>query len=294
MLAPEMSTTRRCRASAHVRSNSAEASRSGERAPEDTIVPRPSYPPVEAVRRAFALLRIVNASGVATISQLHRATKIAKPTIVRMLETLMLDGYVDRDIFSGGYRVTSHVQSLSSGFKGTPLILEAARAWTLRLTRTVLWPAAIGILEGDHIAIKFTTAAISPWPQPVSSLNMRLDLTTSALGRCYLAFCSDSEREQLLQGATDELMPRYVTTMLRTVRKDGYAMRDGRVGPKGMQVVAMPIMSGGHAVACLCIGFYTRALSTSQVETLLGPMRETIANIEHDIGNLTSFSRSAG
>jgi IclR family mhp operon transcriptional activator len=257
-----------------------------------------SYPPVEAVRRALNLLKAINELGIVSVGDLHRVTGIAKPTVVRMLETLMTEGYVARDNFFGGYRVTSHVQSLSSGFHGAPLIVEAARAWAVRLTQAILWPVGIGILEGDQISVKFTTAAISPWPHPVSSLNMRLDLTTSAMGRCYLAFCKDGERDVLLKntrvngGASDDKSA-YINALIRTVQRDGFALRDGRVGPKSMQVIALPIINEGTVVACLGMGFYTSAVPSSRIfETFVKPMRDTVMNIEKDIVNLRSLIRA--
>jgi IclR family mhp operon transcriptional activator len=253
-----------------------------------------SYPPVEAVRRALQLLEQVNLLGVARIAELHRITRVPKPTIIRTLETLMEDGYVDRDPFSGGYRVTSRVQNLSRGFDGTPLILEAARAWTVRLTQEIGWPAGIGFLDGQQMSVKFTTAAISPWPWPVSSLNMRLDLLGSAMGLCYLAFCSDRERDGLLaayDGERPSLTNEQLATALRTIRRNGFARRIAQSGARGTQLVALPILNDGNAVACLCAGFYTSAVPQTKLkDVLVKPLRDTIQHIEQDIRNLKSLT----
>ena len=68
--------------------------------------------PVESVRRAFHLLHELNRQRVSSVRQLHQATGLPKPTIVRLLDTLIGLGYVVNDRRQGGYQVTSLVRSL--------------------------------------------------------------------------------------------------------------------------------------------------------------------------------------
>ncbi|WP_368855524.1 helix-turn-helix domain-containing protein, partial [Escherichia coli] len=44
--------------------------------------------------RALNLLVEVNRAGLTTVGDLHRRTRLPKPTIVRLLETLVAAGYV--------------------------------------------------------------------------------------------------------------------------------------------------------------------------------------------------------
>jgi DNA-binding IclR family transcriptional regulator len=74
--------------------------------------------PVESVRRAFALLEELNRQRINSVQHLHEVTALPKSTIVRLLETLRLLGYVGNDPRQGGYQVTSGVRTLSSGFHG--------------------------------------------------------------------------------------------------------------------------------------------------------------------------------
>src|SRR6202790_4365748 len=76
-------------------------------------------------RRALALLEELNRQRINSIQHLHEATALPKSTIVRLLETLRLLGYVANDRRQGGYQVTSGVRGLSSGFHGDPLVVEA-------------------------------------------------------------------------------------------------------------------------------------------------------------------------
>src|SRR5690606_18575917 len=75
-----------------------------------------SYAPVTSVMRSLELLAILNRQRISTIEHMHRLTSLPKPTIVRLLETLMAAGYVARDVRGKGYQVTSQVNALSCGF----------------------------------------------------------------------------------------------------------------------------------------------------------------------------------
>jgi IclR family mhp operon transcriptional activator len=53
----------------------------------------PSFPPVQSVQRALALLTELNRQRVTSVGELHQRTGLPKPTIVRLLETLIAEGF---------------------------------------------------------------------------------------------------------------------------------------------------------------------------------------------------------
>ena len=150
----------RHKAQGHVRTNS----RRGRTDPAQR-----SYPPVQAVCRAFDVLRTVNRLRIASIQQIHEATGFPKPSIVRMLETLLAEGYVARDNMCGGYWVTSRAHELASGCEGISQIIEIARPFAIELTQQLKWPIGIGVLDGDAIAIKFWTGTMCSGCGPIWS-----------------------------------------------------------------------------------------------------------------------------
>src|SRR5262249_61180591 len=103
-------------------------------------------PNVQSVRRALHLLAEMNRQRLTTVRYLHAATGLPKSTIVRLLRTLAAAGYVANDKRQGGYLVTSHVQSLSCGYHGDPLLVEAGRPWAVEFTRRPRWAIAIAAL----------------------------------------------------------------------------------------------------------------------------------------------------
>ena len=110
---------------------------------------------IRSVERAMQVLQELNLQPYSSIARLHAATRLPKPTLVRILQTMEKLGYVESDARLGGYQVTAQVLSLSSGFHKDPLVVEAGRAWAIALTRKYQWPAAIALLDKDAVVVRF-------------------------------------------------------------------------------------------------------------------------------------------
>jgi len=249
-----------------------------------------SYPPVESVRRALQILRALNRLRIATISTLHLETGLPKPTIVRMLDTLVLDGYVARDNMCGGYRVTRRVRQLDSGYDGVAQVLEVARPRAVDLTNRIKWPVGIGVLDGDAIAVQLWTGPISPWVSINTLLGHRPKLVTSAMGRAYVAFCPELEREKLIAMLRNDPAQDFGTdeeadyrTLLAQVRQRGYARRAPRTEPRRNTTIAMPIRHKDAVLASMTVSFFTTSVPNNRVEAqIIEPLRETVRRIEDD------------
>lgn len=249
---------------------------------------KPSYPPVESVRRALEILRVVNRLRIATVGDIHAATKLPKPTIVRMLDTLIADRYVARDNMCGGYRVTRRVQELDAGYEGIAQIIEVSRPFAIELTNRIKWPVGIGILDGDAIAVQFWTGTISPWVHANTLLGHRPNLVTSAMGRAYLAFCGEEERQAAIKAMRNSQPSSFSIeqeeqfyALLASVREKGYALRAPQTEPRRNTTVAVPMRHRGKVLASITVSFFTSAIPRKQVaEQVIDPLREAVRKIE--------------
>ncbi|MBU8542662.1 MULTISPECIES: helix-turn-helix domain-containing protein [Roseomonadaceae] len=219
--------------------------------------------------RALAILRELNRQQNTTVDQLHRATLLPKPTVMRLLATLASAGLVMKGERGIGYRVTSDVQRLSAGIQDGPLVAEAGRPWAVELTRRLRWPAAIAVRDGGRIAISVSTAASSTLSPFHATIGMRHSLLTRALGRAYLAHCPDAERRDLLgllAASTDPEdnppnLARVARMIVVTVRRQGYALRDPKVEPRNSNTVAVPILLDGAVAGTIGLSFFRSAVS---------------------------------
>jgi IclR family mhp operon transcriptional activator len=247
----------------------------------------PSFPPVQSVQRALALLAELNRQRVTSVGELHQRTGLPKPTIVRLLETLIAEGFAASDSRLGGYQVTSKVAALSSGFHGAPMVIEAARPWAIELTRKLKWPAAVAVLQEDAVFVRFSTIADSPVSPFHATINMRLSLISRALGRAYLAYCPKEERQLLVRmlsasdHAEDRLknLARVVQQLVRSTRSRGFAERDLNSG-----TIAVPIMAHRVVLATLGLTYFRSAVRRSTlVDTLVPALKEARTHIEQSI-----------
>ena len=246
-----------------------------------------SYLPVQSVRRALEILRVLNSKRIASIRDIHSATGLPKPTIVRMLDTLIVDGFVARDSMCRGYHVTHKVRELYSGYEGIAELIEVARPFTIDLTARIKWPVAIGTFDGDAFAIRFWTGSISPWVYTNRLVGNRPNLITSAMGRAYLAFCPDAQREEILAqlrklpnfGPEEE--ERHLALMAR-IRACGFAMRAPHTEPRRHTTIAVPVkQEDGPPLACVTVSFFKSAIPPKMVsEQIVLPLREVVTKIE--------------
>lgn len=252
----------------------------------------PSFPPVQSVRRALDLLVALNTQRVTTVGELHQRTGLPKPTIVRLLETLIAAGFVSSDRRLGGYQVTSRVAALSSGYHGAPMVIEAARPWAIDLTRKLKWPVSIAVLEKDAVVVRFSTIPDSPMSPFHATINMRLSLVSRGLGRAYLAFCPKEERQLLVRMLASskhrEDRPKNLTAivqhLVRSIRAKGFAERDPNVEPKSSNTIAVPVMADGRVLATIGLTYFRSAVPPATlIETLLPALKDAAQRTEQSI-----------
>lgn len=229
------------------------------------------FAPVQAVVKALEVLAELNRGGLETVGGLHDKTGIPKPTIVRLLQTLIAAGYVSQDAKTRGYHVTFATKRLSSGFHGAPRIIETARPYADELTRQIVWPCAICTLDFDAVVINYSTIPDSPISPFHASLGRRLSLGGRALGRAYVCFCPPGEQDILrsMMRASDDpennrIDDRTFDAIVARARADGFAERSAELEPRSSGTIAMPIKSGDRVLATLGITYFRSAVRQSR------------------------------
>jgi IclR family mhp operon transcriptional activator len=260
-------------------------------------------PTVRSVERAFAVLQAMNRRPVSTVDYLHKSTGLPKPTLVRLLHTMVKAGYLTNDVRQAGYQLTSLVTSLSCGFHGDPLVVQAGQAWAVNLTRQLKWPVGIAVFDEDAMVIRYSTVADSPMSPFHATINMRLSLFSRALGRAYLAYCSSEQLEAIVTrcAASEDPEnalardPKALHELIAHVRAAGYAIRDRGVEPRNSNTIAMPIMSGGEARASIGVTYFTSAMrSRAALQQCIDALRATSAAISGEIERLQQNNSEAG
>jgi IclR family transcriptional regulator, mhp operon transcriptional activator len=260
--------------------------------------------PVESVRRAFALLEELNRQRIASVQHLHEVTRLPKSTIVRLLDTLRVLGYVTNDPRQGGYQVASGVRSLSAGFHGDPLVVEAARPLAIEFTRLFKLPIGVGVFDQDTMVVRYSTTLDSPISPFHATINMKLRMLTRAMGRAYLAFCPDAERDYIVgalaasEHPEDEAArsPGDVHEIITRVKRSGFAERSPAVEPRSSNTLSVPIMQGGNVLATIGVSYFTSSMPRARaISTYVPPLMELAGRIEAGVRALDAdLERSTG
>lgn len=239
---------------------------------------------IRAVARALAVLRLMNTAQRWTIHELHGQTRLPKSTLFRVLATLQHEGYVQVDPARGQYTLSAKVRELSAGYSEQSKVVTAGAPITLRVTREIKWPLAIGVRDGEAMVVAHSTMPYSPLAVHSTTIGHRLSLTESAIGQAYLAHCSAAERNSLLDLLELSLDEPRQTKMeeirgtLAQVRHDGFAVRRPGRGSESA-TVAVPICHEGEAVAALGMTFFGRLMSRRMVEQFLPVLKATADEI---------------
>jgi IclR family mhp operon transcriptional activator len=239
---------------------------------------------VEAAARTLVLLEALNRRSVSSIQMLHEVTGLPKATIVRLMHTLCDMGYAANDRRQGGYTVSSRVISLSAGFCGVPLIVEALRQEATAFTKMYHWPLSLAVLDGSSMVVRFTTTPDSPLAPLQSMINRRLSLIGRAMGRAYLAFCTPEDRSILLDALSKSSDPedncmterRSFEALLHDIRSQGYAQRHPHIDPKS-NTLAVPILKEKRVLATLGMTFFSSAVGQSERQERFAPILKKLA-----------------
>lgn len=227
-----------------------------------------AFKKVRALERGLDVLLAVNQKNAASIPEIAEMTGIPRPTVYRMLETLRTQGYVDQSPTDDCWRATLKTKSLSSGFRDEDWVAQHAVPHMIDLGKKVLWPLDLVTFQNFEMVVRESTHSISPFSIDHGVVGQSLPLLETSGGRCYLAFCSDSERLLILEGLRNlkhmkagylQYAP-YLDYMLAQTRALGMGFRREGFRPHTMSLSA-PIRAEDRIIACLTLIWITSAMS---------------------------------
>ena len=171
-----------------------------------------------------------------------------------MVTRRLADGHYRLSAFSGVVRKRDRHDRVA----------EAAAPVLIRLCQKVKWPSDLYVPAGDHMERRESSRSQSPFALPTSlpqKIGMQVGWLMTGVGRAYLAWCPEKEREETLRrlrksnNPQDWLArePKRLDRILSETRRRGYATRDpsfvaGRYGgppfDDGAAAIAVALSDG--------------------------------------------------
>jgi IclR family transcriptional regulator, mhp operon transcriptional activator len=240
------------------------------------------YKPVRGLTRGLAVLKALNQApgGIATIGEVAAACAIHRTTVKRLLETLRAEGFVRHADREGQYHLTFEVRRLSEGFEDEAWVSQVATPRMRDAVPRLVWPCDLATPEGGFMVVRESTHRWSMLSQHRAMIGERMPMLVTALGRAYLAACSDVERKELLEllrrrddrWAALARDDRYVDRVVIETRGHGYAFNDGEWAPEAdFAAVAVPVFAGRRLLAAINLVFPKSAVARGDLESRFLP-----------------------
>ena len=233
---------------------------------------------VRAIGRGLAVLRVINQHVSLDMTSIARATNLPYPTACRIVETLIDEGMIERELGRKVYRTTALVQTLSHGYRPEDELAVAAEDLICDVTKSILWPLAVCSRVGTSMMIRTTSHRISPNTLNTYYPGYTLPILGTSAGIVYLSFCNDSERETVLEGLVEakELGTygrRSLARRFAETRHNGLAQTDRcqrTANPGKTSSIAAPVMVRGECVAAVTLTVYASVMSAAEAAQRYG------------------------
>lgn len=235
---------------------------------------------VRSLSKGLAVLAALNETSPARISTMVKATGLPKPTLIRIINTLVADGYVVAQSREdgGGYRPTPKVRLLASVFAHGSLLAQLAKPVLFNLSLSVKWPAELLIPDGLSMLIEATSRDVAPIGLKLFE-QTRFPLLSSCAGLVYLAWQPREEQEEMisarlaLDAASTGQRPTVdlVRARIDEIRRRGWEGRDYEAPNEGTRVISVPVLHEDRAIAVIALMTLRAVLPSNQIETRILP-----------------------
>jgi IclR family transcriptional regulator, mhp operon transcriptional activator len=253
---------------------------------------RDSTRPIRALNRGLEVLTELNRLERAAINTIAQAVELPRTTTYRILETLRLAGYVERDPHDDCYRPTIMVRALSDGFDDEAMLAHLARPHLSALCEQIVWPVAIATPSGSAMMIREATDHQSPLALEHYGAGVRVPMLASAAGRAYLAFCAAPQREALLEMLSRSSLPedrlarnrQEVERLLNETRTQGYGISQRARRVSEETSLAIPVRAKNRVLASVTVRYSATAVPLrTALDQFLPKMRDVAAKVEREI-----------
>ncbi len=253
---------------------------------------------VQSLAKGFQVLEAFDMNNIdLSLTQISKRTGLDAGTVFRLVNTLLLLGYLERGEEAKRYRLAIKVLDLGFHAIGRRDLRDLVRPYLRSLVGEVSEAASVCVLDGaDAIYVERVHAGLVRLGVDIR-IGSRIPAYYTAIGQSILAYLSKSEVKRILdmreKVKLNSLIP---TTMaeierrLELVRQQGYAFSDQDAAPM-LRVIAAPIVDAdGHPLAALSVAAPSLHMTA---EEFVKKSVEPLLRAAEEIGRALSISGSA-
>ncbi|NLJ89436.1 MAG: IclR family transcriptional regulator [Clostridiales bacterium] len=223
------------------------------------------------------------------LNQIASATDITNSTTSKILDTLILIGYVKKNIGTKKYELGSALIKYANQYLANLDISKIAYPYLKKLQVELNETIHLGILEGDEI---LTINKIES-QKPVVCLNSTIGLTKplycSAMGKAVLAIMSDDDINEYLDNIdlrayTDKTITNKEELLkeIKDIRKNGYAV-DNEEYEEDVYCIGVALSLGSQIYGAFSVSVPVYRITTEESENIVKEMLKTKININREL-----------
>ncbi len=254
-----------------------------------------------SLAKALSLIETLAASQrPLTAVQLNQTLKITRPTVYRILKTLVQRGFVTREEGGAAYRLSFKLLDLGHQVLERTDLLEAARPVLQKLSGSCRETAHLAVPEDGRMVYLDKLEGSGPFCMQ-SRLGRSVPMHCTALGKAVLAFLPLARtRAILVRHGMARFTPRTIVTAsamereLARIRRQGYAIDDVEF-EDGVRCVGAPIFDhGGSPIAAISVSAPASRMPLARAHETGGLVRDAVVGISQAMGWGSGASRHPG
>jgi DNA-binding IclR family transcriptional regulator len=230
---------------------------------------------VRVLEKTLDILESIKSEGSGMgLAEVARSVSMPKATVYRILTTLEVRGYLDRQAKGRGYCITEKLFSLRRDLSRGQNLLRIAPPVMEQLAKECRETVNLGTLDGGEVVVIATVES----PQSVrmaSKVGNRRYAHTTGLGKVLLSGMTDPAIRRLVQmKGLPRMTPNSIGTQaeltaeIHLVRKQGYAI-DNQENESEGRCIAMGIPGCGDPAAALSISGPVFRMDLRRVRSLV-------------------------
>ncbi|CZF84530.1 helix-turn-helix domain-containing protein [Grimontia marina] len=237
---------------------------------------------IQSLQRGLHVLDLIKSRSAVTLTDLHHDSGLSKATLLRILQTLQESGWVTRDPKGFGYSIAS---TRKLGHQTSTLEDDVISPVMASLHKALSWPSDIAVRDGLSMKIIESTRSSAPFVLNRDAVGYRPAFLYSAVGRTYLAFCSESERDDIVNGLKNKggkegrlvSDKQWFNKTMRDTVTNGYGQREpgywGVASTEGRKIeaIAVPVIQKGKVIACLSAAWPENSVSLDEIRNSIVP-----------------------
>ncbi|WP_426436896.1 IclR family transcriptional regulator [Bradyrhizobium genosp. P] len=213
-----------------------------------------------AIQKVCAILRVLAQRSPLRLTDIADATSLNKATALRILNSLIEEGFVSRIAGAKTYELGQEARVMAVGARRSVDIAELAQPSLLRLSERSADTALLSVRSGVEALYLARSVGSHPLQPNYLQIGSRRPLGVGAGALALLVWLPDAEIEAVIEvivprlAKSPRITPKFLRERIASARKIGHTVLIDAAFP-GMGGVGVPVRDdAGEVVAALSIG----------------------------------------